>query len=771
MERVFKSLYTIVSLVIVIVVMSVMAMHTAQMYATTKTSLQKEAQAHADVTLSTLQQSIAPFIESYAANEYAKLVRSHMALNAIDSIVVRDEALGAVLGIGGYESGFIRDASGSVQEFAHDNSLHQETLKRCFLLMSENLVSRQTGQKVGSIQICTSDRFINAKLNNLLFDSIISALLVSALLIFALFLTFFFIVLLPIRRLSVALQITDQYGIPQFIPSASGPVEISNVIKTLQNMVATIHQSHEQLSQAHKQLKHEHQRLEDEQARFNLAVQGSRDGLWDWNPQTNKVYFSDQWKRMLGYEPDEIGDALDEWSGRVHPDDFERTMGSVKAYLSGAADIYEDRHRILCKDGSWKWILDRGHALFDSDGTPVRMVGFHTDITEDILHQEELEIARNQAQHANQAKSEFLSSMSHELRTPLNAILGFAQLLEYDPKNPLVPTQRNAVDQILQGGDHMLQVINQVLDLAKIESGKVELEFTNVSVVDVLQDCLTLTQPIAHPRNIRIHVGTGFAAKHVLHTDKTRFKQSLLNLMSNAVKYNRDGGSVEIDATEVSGNLLRISVKDTGKGISEGHRQNLFKPFHRLDVENTDIEGTGIGLTITKQLVERMDGRIGVESEEGVGSIFWIELPISEFAPLPIEDAGHDISAKLPHASGIVLYVEDNPANKTLMEQVFATAGGARLITASTAEKGIEIAKEKRPDLILMDINLPRMSGREALDVLQSLPETKHIPVVALTANAMRHDVDDGLKAGFKHYLTKPIDLVEVINVINKFVS
>lgn len=378
--------------------------------------------------------------------------------------------------------------------------------------------------------------------------------------------------------------------------------------------------------------------------------------------------------------------------------------------------------------------------------------------------------AKEKADSANKAKSTFLSSMSHELRTPMNAILGFAQMLEFNPTEPLTKAQKGSVGHIMEGGQHLLELINEILDLAKVEAGMVELSIEDISVRTTLDECLSLIHTMAEDRGIEIAVGEGFNTTAEIRTDHMRFKQSLLNLMSNAVKYNRPDGKITLDCHETPGGMLHITVADTGAGIPEDILGELFEPFSRLGAENTKVEGTGIGLTITKQLVESMDGHIGVDSEVGKGSTFWIELPLAERKLIDEVGAGaheEDAGTKLlPDIDGTLLYVEDNLANLELMESIIEHIEGLSMISAHNAELGIELAKGKKPDLVILDINLPGMDGFGALKKLQRLKKTKSIPVIALSANAMPKDIEKGIEAGFKQYLTKPMKVEEVANTI-----
>lgn len=395
------------------------------------------------------------------------------------------------------------------------------------------------------------------------------------------------------------------------------------------------------------------------------------------------------------------------------------------------------------------------------------------DVTEMKASNEALSKAKTEAEQASMAKSEFLSSMSHELRTPMNSILGFAQILTLQANDPLSSKQRSCVDQILRGGTHLLELIDQVLELNKIEAGKFPLNIDHMPVRSILDESLGLVMARAEKEGVEIRDLSVESDLPFLWTDRTRLTQALLNLLSNAIKYNREGGTVTIRCTELPEKMLRISVADNGLGIPAERQEHLFKPFERLGRETGMIEGTGIGLTITKQIVELLGGQVGYESEEGKGSEFWVEIPISSKhlgeQKQPVAD-DNVVRLKDPeHSPGrvrTVLYIEDNPANMNLMEAVVGNIPNARLLTAYNAELGIEQAKLESPELILMDVNLPGMSGTEALKQLQNMQETKDIPVIAITAAAMSKDVEAGLKAGFKDYITKPINVPSLVQII-----
>jgi signal transduction histidine kinase len=375
---------------------------------------------------------------------------------------------------------------------------------------------------------------------------------------------------------------------------------------------------------------------------------------------------------------------------------------------------------------------------------------------------EELTTARNDADSANQAKSEFLSRMSHELRTPLNAILGFGDILVSD-KIASSPQQKTEfTQQILKAGRHLLALINEILDLAHVESGKLTLSIEPVRVADVLAECQAIMEPLGHQGGIRLM----FPEDHGLNAlaDRMRVKQVMLNLLSNAIKYNRQGGAVVVDVAALGEDRLRISVQDTGVGLQPDQVGGLFQAFNRLGKENGTVVGTGIGLVLTKRLVELMDGKIGVSSTPGIGTIFWIELPATAPTMSAVTESSKPMLT-LVHQQGTgiptLLYIEDNPANLRLVQEIVGFRADLRLLSAPDGKLGLDLAFAHLPNVVLLDINLPGMNGFEIQKILQADPRTAQIPVIALTANAMQREVERGLSAGFFRYLTKPINLEE----------
>jgi len=413
-----------------------------------------------------------------------------------------------------------------------------------------------------------------------------------------------------------------------------------------------------------------------------------------------------------------------------------------------------------------------GYLLIGTDNTARQAAEVERTRLDQLLRNKntELESARAVADAANQAKSDFLSNMSHELRSPLNAILGFAQLLEMGTPAH-TPSQAASVGQILKAGWYLLELINEILDLALIESGHLSLSLEPTSLHELMQDCEAMIAPQAQQKGVRITFAPVRSSTWVV-ADRTRLKQVMVNLLSNAIKYNRAGGSAEVNYKVHSSGRLRISVRDTGLGLSDQKIALLFQPFNRLGQETGSEEGTGIGLVVSRRLVQLMGGEIGVTSTVGVGSVFWFEL---DSAPAPhFQTDLHDLDTlpaplMTPDAAvRTLLYVEDNQANMALVEQLVAHRPDLRLIGAPDAVRGIALARTYQPCVILMDINLPGISGMEALAILQGDASTRHIPVLALSANAMLRDIEKGVAAGFYRYLTKPIRVTEFMAALDE---
>lgn len=503
------------------------------------------------------------------------------------------------------------------------------------------------------------------------------------------------------------------------------------------------------------------------EARYHSLFNGIPVGLYRATPAGEILEANDAFLRMLGCPDRETLLALN--AAGLYVDPEAQTQWLTLLGQEGVVSGFESELRRY--DGSTISVRSSARAVREESGRVAYFEGAVEDITERKRTEAALSLARD-ADRANQAKSEFLSRMSHELRTPMNAIIGFAQLLDLDP---LTPEQEESVGHILRGGQHLLGLINEVLDIARIEAGRLALSLEPVLLHEIVQESLDLATPLAHTARVQLHADVAaLAHRHIL-ADRQRIKQVLLNLLSNAVKYNRKGGTVILSAEEVPGRRLRIKVTDTGPGIPADRMPRLFIPFDRLGAEQTPVEGTGLGLALSKTLVEAMGGTLGVDSTVGTGSTFWGEFALADApAPRPAREsqdrpirAGAPASAK----SRTVLYVEDNLSNLRLIERVLAHRPEIKLLSAMQGRLSLDLAREHRPHLILLDLHLPDMPGSEVLGQLRATPETHEIPVVTISADANPRQIDRLRADGARAYLTKPLDIRKFLALIDEILG
>ncbi|WP_200180452.1 PAS domain-containing hybrid sensor histidine kinase/response regulator [Ectothiorhodospira mobilis] len=514
----------------------------------------------------------------------------------------------------------------------------------------------------------------------------------------------------------------------------------------------------------------EHKRLQAElsESRAKLQEAGhlARLGHFEIHLDRGEVWLSDLAFLIHGHTPGTFRPSLRRYSRLVHPEDRDRIRAVLKQAIRGDIDdVQTSEHRIVKPDGTVAWVhtetrIQRRHK---GRGRTKRIFGTIQDITAHKRVEEDLRASKSVSDRANQLKSDFILGMSHELRTPMNAILGFAQLLDADPE--LNADQRENVQEILKAGDHLLELMNEILDLSRVESGRMELAAVTVDCEILAQECITLARPLAEPRGIRLECRVE-ETPHAL-GDGLRLKQVLVNLLSNGIKYNHPEGRVDLHVRP-QGEWVHMEVSDTGHGIPPGRLEELFQPFNRLD--RTEVEGTGIGLVICKRLVEAMGGTISVQSEPGRGSRFCVRLPRARPEQAAREDMGIATAPtrEAPRARGRVLHIDDNPGNLRLMQRLAARLGEVELIVAATPSLGIDLAVAYHPDLILMDIHMPGINGFEALRTLRDIPTLQDTPVVALTACASRDQIHRGQEAGFDGYLTLPLNLQEVLDTVHQ---
>jgi PAS domain S-box-containing protein len=469
------------------------------------------------------------------------------------------------------------------------------------------------------------------------------------------------------------------------------------------------------------------------------------------------------WETVLGYSTADLIGAP--FLDLVHPDDVEPTLDEFKRATETGLTVTRFENRYRHKDGSYRWL--------DWTGRLVPGEEVHYSAARDVTERKRIELALQSAQReaeaANRAKSEFLSRMSHELRTPMNAILGFAQLLTLSRKDPLSASQTQRVQQISKGGQHLLDMINEILDLSRIEAGRLQVSPEPVRVMDALREVLDLTAPLAASGQVTVQASLVSDTNPYVLADRQRLKQILLNLLSNAIKYNHAGGQVILTCEQLQAGRWRLSVIDTGAGIAPENLDRLFVPFERLAADQTSVDGTGLGLALAKRLSELMAGTIGVESTVGQGSRFWLELPAAEdqleqarrtgeTGPLP----------SLPAGGRCILYIEDNPGNYELIRQVLGDYAQVELLWAADGQTGLDLARQHSPNLILLDLHLGAMDGYEVLRQLKQAAPTAAIPVIVISADATSGQAERLQLLGAVAYLTKPLNVKQFMELVEE---
>lgn len=482
--------------------------------------------------------------------------------------------------------------------------------------------------------------------------------------------------------------------------------------------------------------------LRKNESHLNAAQRIAHFGQWATDYRNSTITWSDEVYRIFGQDPKKFIPSSKNFYQLVHPDDVQAIRNSEQAALD--THIHDVVYRVMRPDGRMCWVRELAEMVLDEYGSPASLLGTVQDIT--VIKQAEFDLiqARDEAERASRAKSEFLSNMSHELRTPMNAILGFSQLLDSDPT--LEKEQRESVGEILKAGRHLLDLINEVLDLSRVEAGRIELSLEPLSFQDIKEECLALIEVLALDQGIAIECS--LADNFVFWADRTRFKQVLINLFSNAIKYNRKGGRISIRSAPGSRSSLgRILISDTGSGIPPNRLPELFQPFNRLDATGSGIEGTGVGLALSKRLLEVMGGDIGVESLPARGSTFWLELPLFNRIPFQTQRPQN------------VLYIGDNLASIRLISHMLSQRPHLSLHTAISPSSAADMAQIQQPDLLLLDLGRPEANSLNALAELRAHEVLQQIAVIAIAADASTSEIAHGLAAGFSGYLTKPISI------------
>ena len=498
--------------------------------------------------------------------------------------------------------------------------------------------------------------------------------------------------------------------------------------------------------------------LAKSEERFDLAMRGANDGVWDWDMITQCVYFSPRWKAMLGYGVDEIGTDLSEWSGRLHPDDLAMARAAIDAHLCGKTDHFETVFRFRHKDGHYLWVLSRGQAVFDAHDSPLRMVGTHTDVSEQKRVEAELIQALASAEAASRSKSEFLANMSHEIRTPMNGVLG---MLTLALDTHLNTEQREYLDLARSSADALLHILNDILDFSKIEAGRLDVEAEAFDLDAMLRELLRLEAPRCREKGLTLTLSLDPALPTTLLADPARVRQVLLNLLGNAIKFTQHGTITLMARRE--GEQARIAVRDTGIGIPLDKQPAVFEAFTQADGSITRrFGGTGLGLTISNRLVHLMGGEMGLDSEPGVGSEFFFFLPLAT-GPVVTREVAVQATRGEPLD---ILLAEDNPINQRLAIRLLEREGH-RVTLAENGQETLDALEKASYDLVLMDMQMPGLDGLEATRRIRKREARwAHLPIIALTANAYAEDRERCLLAGMDGFVSKPIRREELLATI-----
>ena len=512
--------------------------------------------------------------------------------------------------------------------------------------------------------------------------------------------------------------------------------------------------------------------LAESEERFALAVRGTNDGIWDWDIRTGKVFFSPPWKSMIGYADDEIENAFSTFENLLHPEDHERVMTALHDYLAGRTTRYSVEFRFRHKDGSWRWILARGRALRDEHGTPYRMAGSHTDVTERKHDEEELRKARQAAESANSAKSVFLANMSHEIRTPMNGVIGMSELLLGTELNE---TQREYLEMLKLSADSLLELLNDILDFSKIEAGRMELDAHEFDLNEVITEIAQAMGIRAFQKHLVLQHNISPEVPTRLIGDDGRLRQILVNLIGNAIKFTHQGGvTIEVTVESTTADLvtLHFKINDTGIGIASYMQDSIFEAFTQAESSTSRrYGGTGLGLAICHDLVALMQGRIWVESQAGKGSTFHFTAAFGRTSGISIKPKSPRIKPVVTaHASMKVLIVEDGHVNQLVGARMLEKRGHV-VTLAANGRQAIEYCGKEAFDAILMDVHMPGINGYEATAKIRHMEQAtgSHVPIIAMTANAMKGDRERCLAAGMDDYISKPLRSAELFQVVEQF--
>ncbi|MBF0220318.1 MAG: response regulator [Gammaproteobacteria bacterium] len=739
------------------IIIAVSSTHIVHHYFMQKQRLTEAVRLEMSHSLTALQHNIAPFIEAFAANEYAKLLTTEIRLRHYDAIIVEDFSMGEILGQHTYVTGVLLNPEGDITQISSIDVALQQRLDQTFFRASAAIHS-PAGALIGNVTIYVSDAALQRELQRALLVNLIETLVIVVLVIIFILAATHRLLILPLRRISSTIAQCDSDGIPIHPVPAFNYAETAALTDTMNTMLAVIRQSRDTLQQ-------ERRRLQD-------ILEGTHVGTWEWNVQSGEVTCNERWAEIVGYTLAELQPiSIATWMQLTHPDDFARSGAQLEQHFSGELPFYECEVRMRHKEGMWVWVLDRGRvATLTAKGKPLLMSGTHQDITARKMAEVALIEAKQAADVANHAKSRFLATMSHEIRTPMSGVLGMAELLE---QSELSDDQRQQVETIIASGSALLGVINDILDYSKVSSGHMTLEQHPFNLQQLGQECIDLLQQMANNSGLKLEFVSNLTDTNcspIVIGDSTRLRQVILNLLGNALKFT-EKGEVQLqlecrpfDAAHVQ---IRVAVKDSGIGIPPGEQERLFDAFTQADMATTrKYGGTGLGLSITRSLVRLMGGEVFVESALGQGSLFYFTLLLSRGT---VTGEARDSEQQVP-LQGHILLVDDSPVNR-LVAKAFLGKMGLSAVEAMDGQEALEAWRSGHYDLVLMDCRMPAMDGYEATQKIRAEEGEQHIPIIAITANTAAEDRELCLTSGMDEVITKPFSQVDLYTVLRQFLA
>ncbi|MDT8446093.1 MAG: ATP-binding protein [bacterium] len=759
------SIYVILAAVIVVTVSVLMAAFGWFSFRASEGQLLEHHKKQGNLSLRMLEGNLPQLIASYAVNDYLLLLKAEAEARGYLGLVLEDYQMEKIFGPEAAKNGFVHRQGNELEAYTPKSTEQAGLLKNAFF-QQELTIYTGAGHPLGRLTIYHSDRELQLEKTGVIKRVLLEILAESVFLILTLFLSIRYLLFRHVFQIIYGINNTDEDGLPKHQLTLRGPQEVYLLAQSINGMTQAARRYQKEVINTQESLR-------QEKERFQLAIDGTLDGLWDWDLVTGRVFHSPRFERMLGYEIGELPDTIACWRELLHPEDREQAEAKVQDYLAAPKESpYEHVFRMRRKSGGWSWINGRGKAVFDAAGKPLRFVGFNTDVTNHYRLIEEHQQARLAAEQASEAKSRFLSMMSHELRTPMNGVLGMAQLLQM---SDLDEDQKMSVEVILSSGSSLVKILSSILDFAKLEANKQTAILAPFSIRQVIDEVVSLFMGEARYRRLTLDYRVDPEIADWLVGDEELLKRAMINLVGNAVKYTEEGGvqvSVSLLGEHGLTQGLKISVVDTGIGIAPQKRELVFEPFQQVDSSSQrKYGGTGLGLALTKEIIELLQGKIYLEDKAERGSCFsvelWLERPTGE---IPVSEPISPLKARVLHSQKKLLVAEDDPVNQAVIQRLLSQMN-LQFDLAFNGEEAVRKSERTQYALILMDLIMPELNGFDACKQIKQseLSQNRDTPVIALTALTSETDRERCQQVGIQKVLTKPLNFNELQDVLSGY--